>query len=511
MSEALDISADSWRAPDVKRYIAMLGRWWWLLFAGAAIAGTAAFFVTRTIPRTYEASSTLIINQVETPGSIVYSDVLTSERLTQTYRELITKRPILEAVVEEANDPDLTVGELSSKLNTTAVKDTQLVTVSVRDQSPERAARLANDVARTFVESESADAITRAGATRIVEPASVPASPISPNARLNLALAIALGLVLAGGLALLIEHMDDTVKSSEDVRFAAGLPTLGEVGRLPHDKDRIPLSSRGLPMAEAETFAILRTNVQFSSIAHPARVILVSSASSGDGKSTTAANFALASAEAGKVVALVDADLRRPTLHRAFNLDNGSGLTSLLLQSAALDADALKPTSHPNLFVVPSGPLPPNPAELLGWSGFDAVIEQMKAKVDLVVIDSPPLLAVADARILAAKADATILVVAQGSTRGGALRAAHEALARANANVLGVVINKVKRGRGGYGYSYYYNRAYAAHDGGPQGSGKVPRPITSLPASMSARSNGGGRGIDLGVIDVDLHRDAKRG
>lgn len=509
MTEAQELSADVQHATDAKRYFAMLGRWWWLLLAGSALAGAAAFFITGTIQPTYRASATLLINQVETPGSIVYSDVLTSERLTQTYRELITKRPILESVVNKADEPGLTVGELSSKLDTKAVKDTQLVTVSVRDQSPERAARLANNVAQTFVGTETSDAITRPGTTRIVEPAAVPSSPVSPDLRLNVALAVLLGLVLAGGLAFLIEYMDDTVKSSEDVRFASGMPTLVEVGRLPHDKDRIPLSSRGLPMAEAETYAILRTNVQFSSIARPARVILIASANSGDGKSTTAANYALACAEAGKTVALVDADLRRPSLHRAFGLDNSSGLTNLLLKDAPLDASALVPTSHPNLFVIPSGPLPPNPTELLEWSGFDAVIEQLKSKVDLVVLDSAPLLAVADARILAAKADATILVADQGRTRAGALRAAYYAAARANANVLGVVLNKVRRGRGSYG-SYYYERSYAAHDGRSKEHGRVPRPITALAASTIARSNGQGTGGQRGVIDVVLHRDAKR-
>ena len=121
------------RPTDATRYMALLSRWWWLLVAGATIAGIAAYFVTGTIAPTYRASSTLLINQVETPGSIVYSDVLTSERLTKTYRELITKRPILETVISEAGEPGLTVDELASKLDTKAVKDTQLVTISVSD------------------------------------------------------------------------------------------------------------------------------------------------------------------------------------------------------------------------------------------------------------------------------------------------------------------------------------------------------------------------------------------
>ncbi len=508
MIETNDTVGDPRHVPDATRYIAMFGRWWWLLLAGSAIAGAAAFFVTRTIEPTYRASATLLINQVETPGSIVYSDVLTSERLTQTYRELITKRPILESVVDHTTETGLTVGELSSKLDTRAVKDTQLVTVSVSDQSPERAARLANDVAQTFVQTERSDAITRPGTTRVVEPASVPVSPVSPNLKMNVALAVLLGLVLAGGLALLIEHLDDTVKSVEDVNFASGLRTIGEVGRLPHDKDKIPLSTRGMPVAESETFAMLRTNVQFSSIARPARVILVASASSGEGKSTTAANYAISCAESGKRVALVDVDLRRPTIHRAFGLDNSAGLTSVLLKDAWLDASSLVATANPNLFVIPSGPLPPNPAELLEWSGFDAVIEQIKERVDVVVLDSAPLLAVADARILASKADATILVVEQGKTRAGALRSAHNALTRANANILGVVINKVRRGRGSYGY-YYYDRRYAAADGRSQNGSGAPQPIAAFAARKMAQAGRVASG-ETGVIDVSLRRDEKR-
>ncbi len=502
MSATTEISTQTPRPTDAARYLALLSRWWWLLVAGATIAGIAAYFVTGTIAPTYRASSTLLINQVETPGSIVYSDVLTSERLTKTYRELITKRPILETVIEDADEPGLTVDELSGKLDTKAVKDTQLVTISVSDESPQRAARLANLVASTFVREESEDALTRTGTTRIVEPATVPGAPIAPNLKLNLALAVLAGLVLAGGVALLIEYLDDTIKSPDDVSMASGLATLGEVGRLPHDKDRIPLSTRGLPMHEAETYAILRTNIQFSSIAHPAQVILVASANSGDGKSTTSANYALACAESGKRVALVDADLRRPTLHRAFGLENTSGLTSVLLDGASLDERSLIPTSHPNLFVVPSGPLPPNPTELLEWVGFDAIIEQMKQKVDVIVIDSSPLLAVADARILAAKADATILVVEQGRTRASALRAAYHATARANANVLGVVLNKVRRGRSGYGsYYYYYDRSYAVRggdSGGGGGRGRLPElaAIQLAPAHGSAEAGRGGAAAD---------------
>ena len=470
---------------ELSGYLAMVRRWWWLLIAGAAIAGMAAFLVTGTITPAYKASATLLVDLTQQPGTVVYNDILASERLTKTYRELITQRPILQGVLAEGEFPDLTVDELRTKLDVSITRDTQLLEVSVRDEDPGQAARLANAVATTFVAQQDELSVTRPGTVSIVESAEPPDSSVSPNLRLNILLAVAVGFILAGGLALMLEYLDDTVKSPDDVKTVAGLPILGEVGRWRSDKGEFHLVKRGERVPEREAYSMLRTNVRFSTLGKSVQVVLVTSANAGEGKSTTAANLAVAVAETGKKVALVDADLRRPSLHRAFGLENRAGLTSALLKEASLDTDVLRPAPFYSLSLMTSGPLPPNPAELLEWEGFDALLERLKREADLVILDSPPVLAVADARILAAKADATILVIDSGRTRAEAVRKALQALATANANVLGVVLNKVRKS--GRSYEYYYD--YSAADGPSNSTKKPPSSALEGPSIGSVNGN----------------------
>ena len=449
---------------ELSGYLAMMRRWWWLLIAGATIAGMAAFLVTGTITPTYKTSATLLVDLTQQSGTVVYNDILASERLTKTYRELISQRPVLQGVLAAGEFPGLTVGELRNKLDVSITRDTQLLKVSVTDEDPGQAARLANAVATTFVVQQDELSVTRPGTVSIVETAERPNSPVSPNLRLNILLAVVVGFILAGGLALMLEYLDDTVKSPDDVKAVAGLPILGEVGRWRSRKGEIHLIKRGERAAEREAYSMLRTNVRFSTLGKSVQVVLVTSTNANEGKSTTAANLAVAVAETGKKVALVDADLRRPSLHRAFGLENRTGLTSALLKEASLDGDVLRPAPFYTLSLMTSGPLPPNPAELLEWEGFDALLERLKREVDLVILDSPPVLAVADARILAAKADATILVIDSGRTRAAAVRKALQALVAANADILGVVLNKVRKSSRSYEYYYDYSAAYDHSD-----------------------------------------------
>jgi len=445
---------------ELSGYLAMLRRWWWLLIAGAVIAGVAAYLVTRTITPTYSASATLLVDLTQQPGTVVYNDILASERLTKTYGELITQRPVLDGVLSEGEFPELTVDDLRKNLDVSITRDTQLLTVSITDQDPDQATRLADTVATTFVAQQNALSLTRSGTVSIVESAELPNFPISPNLRLNVLLAVAVGFILSGVLALVLEYLDDTVKTPDDVRAVAGLAILGEVGRWSSQKDEIHLVKRGERATEREAYGMLRTNVRFSTLGKSMQVLLVTSANASEGKSTTAANLAAAVAETGKKVALVDADLRRPSLHEAFGLENRVGLTTALLKDTPILGDVFRPAPYATLRLMTSGPLPPNPAELLDWEGFDALLERLKRDVDLVVLDSPPVLVVADARILAAKADATILVIDSGRTRAGAVRKALQALTTANATVLGVVLNKVRKSDHSYDH-YYYSSAAA--------------------------------------------------
>lgn len=212
----------------------------------------------------------------------------------------------------------------------------------------------------------------------------------------------------------------------------------------------------------AEAFRTIRTNLQFSSLDSEIRTIAITSAGPGEGKSTVLANLAVALAQSDKKVILVDSDLRRPTVHKKFGIENTTGLTNLLING--LTEDVLRDVGVPNLKVVTCGPLPPNPSELLGSKMMDKVIEFLKGHADMVLFDCPPVVAVTDAALLGRKLDGVIMTVRLGVVQQDALKRAKTLLENVQARVLGMVLNGVNAANGGYGYYYYYY--YDSHDEG---------------------------------------------
>jgi non-specific protein-tyrosine kinase len=360
----------------------------------------------------------------------------------------------------------------------------------------------------------------------IVEPAITPTRPISPNVQETVLLAAAIGLVLAIGGAFLIEYLDDTVKTPEDVDRTASLPILGTIARIKGDNypDKlITVSQPRSPVAEA--YRVLRTNVQFSSVDHTARTLMVTSPNPGEGKSVTLGNLAVVMAQAGIKVVAVDTDLRRPVLHRVFEISNSHGLSDAILKNnpravgradhagvrhptefelshetrsgdsfppKSAIANHLQGTEVPNLWVLPSGPLPPNPAELLGSDRLQQVLEQL-SWADMIIFDSPPALAVTDAVVLGARVDGVLLVYEIGSTRKGAAARAVKELQRVDANVLGVVMNRLSPSRDGYYYYYYHRyRSYHSEDGRQGGKGERKRGLARLLPRRGRSHNGSG-------------------
>jgi protein-tyrosine kinase len=205
----------------------------------------------------------------------------------------------------------------------------------------------------------------------------------------------------------------------------------------------------------SEQYRTIRTNVQFSFVDKTMRSLMVTSAGPGEGKSTTTANLAIVFAQQGKKVLLIDADLRKPTVHYTFRLNNYTGLTNVLTNSAPL-LPSCQETSVENLYVLTSGPIPPNPAELLSSKAMEQCMQQLYNEFDLLIFDTPPVLAVTDSQILANQCDGTILVIESGGTEIEAAVKAKELLEAANAKLLGVVLNKRKHREGGYYYYYRY-------------------------------------------------------
>jgi non-specific protein-tyrosine kinase len=301
----------------------------------------------------------------------------------------------------------------------------------------------------------------------VIERAPVPAFADSVGGgRPTTLLAAFAGLLVAVAVLVLVEFLDTSLRSETNVFGVTGAPVLTTLPRLRGLRD----PSRRLFIVErphepaAEAIRLLRTNVEFASASQPVQVLVVSSATSGEGKSTVAANLAVAMAQAGRRTVLVDADLRQPLQHRIFGLPNAHGLTSLLRDPEADWDWALHGTRVANLRVVPSGPLPPNPADLLSLDLFERLLDDLKSVTDLVVVDTPPILSVSDPLAVAAHADGLLLVCRLGRTRVGTVARAAATLRRGSVRLIGVVLNGKSRRDDGYGGEYlsgYYLRPWS--------------------------------------------------
>ena len=287
----------------------------------------------------------------------------------------------------------------------------------------------------------------------VIEPAITPTVPISPRVGETVVLASAIGLILAVGGAFLIEYLDDTIKTPDDVTRTVDLPTLAGITRIEGETYPEKLITVRHPLSPiVETYRLLRTNLQFSSVDKPVHTLVVTSAGPAEGKSVTLANLAVVMAQSGLRVVAVDADLRRPALHKIFGLPNSHGLSDAILRPNPPVGEHLQATEVENLWVLVSGPLPPDAAGLLGSERMGAIIEELKGQMDMVLLDSPPSLVVADAVILGTRVDGVLLVSDVGHTRRSEARQMAEDLRRVRANLLGVVLNRLSRGRGGYYY-----------------------------------------------------------
>lgn len=235
-----------------------------------------------------------------------------------------------------------------------------------------------------------------------------------------------------------------------------------------HHPDPVLITLAEPKSAASEAFRTLRTNIQFAGLDQPCRSIVVTSAGPEEGKSTATANFGVVAAQAGSRVCVVDSDLRRPTLHRLFKANNTRGLTTALVEGLSF-AEIAQPTAVPKLSVLPSGPLPPNPAELVGSHRMRECLHAATESFDLVLCDSPPLMAVGDAAALAAQCDGVIFVIRVGKTPNDVLRRVVDQIESVKGRILGVVLNRADARRDGY---YYYYQSYQRYYGADEGSAK---------------------------------------
>ena len=303
----------------------------------------------------------------------------------------------------------------------------------------------------------------------IAAPAATPLTPASPRVTLNTALGAVAGLAVAVGLVGLLEFLDQGLKTPDDVRDRVGVPCLGVVPRYEASKSRTLSARRQRELdAATESYRRLRTNLLFSSPDADLTSVVVTSARSGEGKTRTAANLAVALAGSDKRVVLIDADMRRPSQHRLFAKSQENGMSDLILATTVdrvPELNGTHATQHPNLSLITSGTIPPNPSELLSSNRAALLLHSLVATHDLLVIDTPPADVVTDALSVAAHASATIIVVEAGRTNAAQAIAVIDSLRNVGANVIGIVLNKAKRRTDGSYYQYGYSAKGAPASG----------------------------------------------
>jgi succinoglycan biosynthesis transport protein ExoP len=323
---------------------------------------------------------------------------------------------------------------------------------------------------------------------QIVDQAEMPTKPFKPNKKLNLLLAAVVGLFLGVGLAFFLEHLDDTIKTPEDLQNVIRLPSFGIVPEGAYERRRLVDSNHSFPVELAtsdfpksmlsEAYRSIRTSILLSSSGNPPKTIAVSSPNPGEGKTTTVMNTAIVLSQTGARVIIIDADMRKPRIHKVFGKENGVGLSSFLSGNADLEA-VIQKSKFPELYYIPSGPIPPNPSELLGSVLFKKMIEGLESRFHYLIIDSPPLLAFSDSVIISTNVDGVVMVVIGGKTPRETLKRSKEVLLQVDARILGVVINRA-RIRGAE-YGSYYHRYYYYY-------GKEDRKKEELPAATEEKS-----------------------
>jgi capsular exopolysaccharide synthesis family protein len=468
----------------------------WLAVVLCVIAGAGlAIALTAVMTPQYQSTASLYV-AARTPGqSSGTSDVLQGSNYARqavlSYVQVADQDKVLDPVVQELG-LDMTAAELAQRIEAKSPTNTVLINITATDPSAKMAADIANATARSLskviqedLEKPDPNTPNLINVTQ-TQQALVATKPSSPNFFLNLAVGIVAGLALGVGLAWLRSVLDTRIQTTEDLRNVTGAALLGTI---PFDAEATtrPLVVHEDPQSpSAEEYRGLRTNIIFSNVGGKGQCIVMSSANPGEGKSTTAANLAIALVDSGRRVALIDCDFRRPAIARYMRLEGGAGLSDILV-GRVQPVDVLQRWGNDNFYVLPAGRTPPNPSELLGSALMQDLIGFLLKSFDYVIIDSPPLLVATDATVLSTIADGVVLVASYDSTRRNALAAAANALRMVDSHLIGTVLTKVppkkigtyRSGYGygygaGYGYGYGYSPSGKADERSDAGSTVTP-------------------------------------
>lgn len=462
----------------LRAYLRVLRERWLLLVVFVLVTTGVAVVITALTPKSYQATAEVLVQSksVSDPSINNQAQIYAATQVP-TLAKVIGAPPVLKYVQNDLH-LGLSPQQIKDKLTAAAKTGTSIIDITATDGSAARAANIANSASAGFI--QAVQGYNDSLSVFATGPANQPSSPSSPQTVLNIILGVLLGLLLGAAVAVIRDILDNRIKTPEGLAKVASAPVMGTIVE-DSTTERHPIATRaGIHNVRAENFRQLRANLQFANVDEHPRVIAVTSSIPEEGKTTVALNLASTLAETGFSVCLVDADLRRPAVARLLGLADPVGLTSVLIHQIEV-TEALQHAGS-NLYVLASGPTPPNPSEVLASSYVRDVIRSLLDSVDYVVIDTAPLLPVADGSEVAALADGTLLVTRQGVTTDTAVKRALESLSRVDARLLGVILNRlpIRRGDKEYGYTYYSNedQGRSLHNGNQDVSRRGRRSAT---------------------------------
>ena len=490
---------------SIRNLIALMMRKIWLIIILTVVFGVGSFLISKFMinPR-YESFTTMYVknNAVSTENdvNVDLNDLNASKSLASTYITVLKSNAVMKQVgvkLTELYDMDdlallfniknneITVSSIKNSFTMGCVDQTEVIKIKANTLNPEVSADMCNIIAE--IAPEFLIRVVGAGSVEIIDYASPDKEPVSPNVPLVSVIGIIFGFSIAVFVILLTDFFDDTVKETEELTKRYNKAILGEVQTIETDKTknkkkkgtgiekRSLLSDEGIPFNVAESYKSIRSNIMFTLGTTDKKVIAVSSPNPSEGKSTTAANIAIALAQTDNSVLLIDADLRKPVQHKIFKKRNNDGLSTLIIKKTTPDK-AIKSNVVNGLDLLTSGPMPPNPSELLASERFKELFEKLAEKYDYVVIDTPPVNVVSDALVIKDLISGILMVLKYSFTTYEDLASCMKQIELAKANTLGFVLNEVdySRGSSNYRYKYYsyanggygygYGRRYSSDD-----------------------------------------------
>lgn len=446
----------SYQQIELKKIISiMLKRSWIVASLIFLFAIGSRIISTNYLDYIYKAQTTLFIGKEQ--GAIggigiSLSDIQTYNQLIIDYKHIADSRLVIDKVIKNTNI-NMDINDFKESLSVEIINNSRLFTVSFLHHNPETAAKIANEIAKEL--TIAAAEIVEVKNIMIIDEALVPTKHVSPNINMITLVSGLIGMIIGLFIIYLIELYYDTLANQESIEEELQLPTIGNI---PRNKDLSLISIDQPNSYIAESYRMLRTNINYINIDKENKVILITSSVISEGKTTTISNLAITMAKADKKVLLLEGDLRRPRTHDLFKINQIPGLTNIIYEKLVLSEVIQHIEEVSKLDIITSGVLPLTPAELLGSDAFKSIIENARKIYDVILIDAPPILSVTDAAIISQLVDGVILVVAANTTKKNDTINAKKALDKVGANLMGVILTKIKQNKRDYYNDDYYKK-----------------------------------------------------